>query len=97
MNKIIILAVAATISGLLWVGDKFGGLTADLKGLLPAVTQTGRDLFSFVGGVQHPLILAVIVVVAVLVAYRLAKTILLVGAVALLLFILVKILPSVLA
>lgn len=95
MNKILITVVVMAGAAMLWVGDKFGGLTSDLKGVLPAVTQTGGDLIGFVRSVEHPLILAAIVIVAVLVAYRIAKTILLIGAVVVLLFVLVEVLPAV--
>jgi hypothetical protein len=95
MSKTIFIALTLIVAGVLWAGDKLGGLSADLKGFLPSVAETADELSEFVQAAEHPLILAAIVVVGVLVAYRLAKTILLIGTVALLVFVLVKVVPTI--
>jgi hypothetical protein len=94
MSVLLIILVGLAAAILLGLEGGFGSFVADTKAVLPAVSETARGLYDFIRSCQHPLILIAIVGAALVLAYRMAKALLVVGAIAALLFLAVTIIPS---
>lgn len=94
MTKLLIIFVGIATAILLGVEGSLGSFVTDVKGALPAVRETALSLYDFVRSCAHPLILLAMVGVAVVLAYKMAKTLLFVGAIAALVFLAVTVIPA---